>query len=86
MSNPQPTSQIADWLSENLPAWLDQPHHPRYSTHSYGGARSIEMLHDLVNQCVLPHISAKGIHSMYEFIQEDYAAEELPFYNPGGTE
>jgi len=72
MSNPNPTSLMGDFLSDNLADWL----------------RCLERQHDIdmfVKRCLLPHISWSGINSMYEFVQEDYADKDLPFYNHGGT-
>ena len=59
MSSPNPTSLMADWLSDNLADWL----------------RSLERKHDVdmfVQRCVLPHISSYGVNSMYEFMKDDY--------------
>jgi len=64
MSSPNPTSLMADWLSDNLADWL----------------RSLERKHDVdmfVQRCVLPHISSYGVNSMYEFMKDDYDDDEV---------
>ncbi len=63
MSSSNPTSLMADWLSDNLADWL----------------RSLERKHDVdmfVQRCVLPHISSYGVNSMYEFMKDDYDDDE----------
>ena len=73
MSDPNPTSLMADWLSDELADWLrNKDNDPR------------DMV-TFVQKCVLPHISSSGVNSMFEFLKEDYEDEDLPFYNPGGT-
>ena len=64
MSSPNPTSLMADWLSDNLADWL----------------RSLERRHDVdafVQRCVLPHLSSYGVNSMYEFMKDDYDDDEV---------
>ena len=64
MSSSNPTSLMADWLSDNLADWL----------------RSLERKHDVdmfVQRCVLPHISSYGVNSMYEFMKDDYDDDEV---------
>ena len=64
MSSPNPTSLMADWLSDNLADWL----------------RSLERKHDVdmfVQRCVLPHISSYGVNSIYEFMKDDYDDDEV---------
>ena len=64
MSSPNPTSLMADWLSDNLADWL----------------RSLERKHDVdmfVQRCLLPHLSSYGVNSMYEFMKDDYDDDEV---------
>jgi hypothetical protein len=63
MSDPDATTEIAHWLSDNLADWL----------------RSLERKHDVdmfVQRCVLPHVSSYGVNSMYEFMKKDYDDDE----------
>ena len=71
MSNPNPTSLMGDWLSDNLADWL--------FTRFVGGknCRGETDLHRFVQLCVLPHLSPYGVNSMYEFLKEDYDDEAL---------
>jgi len=34
---------------------------------------------------IIPHISSTGINAIYEFVKEDFDDDQLPFFNPGGT-
>ena len=63
MSDPDATTEIAHWLSDNLADWLcDQ------------SDDGVEMF---VNRCVLPHLSPYGVNAIYEFVKGDFDDEEL---------
>ena len=64
MSDPDATTEIAHWLDDNLAQWL-------YTIHPLPKYR------EFVRKCLLPHLSAYGVNSMYEFLKEDYADEDL---------
>ena len=65
MSSPNPTSLMADWLSDNLADWLhNEDDEPR------------DMV-TFVQRCVLPHLSSYGVNSAYEFVKQDYDEDEV---------
>jgi hypothetical protein len=71
MSDPDPTTAMAYWLDDNLAKWLS----------SKEGAFS----HQEFVRVMLPHISALGVNAIFQLVQQDFDEENLPFYNPGGT-
>ena len=65
MSDPNPTSLMGDWLSDNLADWLrNKNNEPR------------DMV-TFVQRCVLPHLSPYGVNSAYEFVKEDFDDGDL---------
>ena len=64
MSDPNPTTEMAHWLSDNLARWI-------YTERSEVRCRKF------VARCVLPHLSSYGVNSMYEFLKEDYDDGDL---------
>jgi len=67
MSDPNPTTEMAHWLSDNLADWLRNRHDE---------PRDWDMF---VQRSLLPHISSYGVNSMYEFMKEDFDDEELVY-------
>ena len=65
MSDPDATTEIAHWLSDNLADWL------------WNKGNEPSEMKKFVNRCVLPHLSPYGVNSMYEFLKEDYDDGDL---------
>ena len=60
MSNPNPTTEMAYWLDDNLAKWLSKPDDERYATHT-----------EFV-RVLLPHISALGVNAIHQLVRQDY--------------
>ena len=64
MSDPNPTTEMAYWLSDNLADWLELSH--SQCQHK-----------EFILRCIMPHISSYGINAMYEFVKGDYDDGDL---------
>ena len=77
MSDPDATTEIAHWLSDNLADWLyDQSDDGVLHQQSF---ESKERYETFVNRCVLPHLSPYGVNAIYEFVKGDFDDEELVY-------